>query len=368
MKFANEKKVMLLDFIIGLECMSNEFNLKLEDNYKKFETIEFYKIYKELFSALQGHHLDIEKVFISPFYPVLQACYRKLYQENDINSKEEFLEYFSSMTNEEIKSSLKTQLEISYMTDEETQKHIKSMPVSGSIKFYLLEILENPKNFKKNVEKVFQVCYPIFENHYKEAKILFEKKEAELLQMEPVAIYQTANNFLGSEKLSNLQKKYNNVSELSLEKLEENDNEIEIVPLLFGANRITIIGKGLKEDTSFHQNPNRKPIYCLGLDSIHFAEKMIEAEKLSKQVLKALSDDTRLDVLRMISFGLNTNKKLSNFFQVSPPAITYQTNNLKEAGLIATNDDGTMYVNTGNLEVALHKIEDLLRLKGVEKK
>lgn len=368
MKFANEQKAMLLDFIIGLECISNEFNLKLDDNYKKFETIEFYKIYKDFYADIENHILDFEKVFISPFYPVLQACYRKLYQEQDINSKEEFLKLFSSMTNEEIKSSLKMQLEVSYMSDEETAKHIKSMAINAAIKYHLLEILENPRAFKKNVDKVFDVFYPIFEEHYKEAKNLFKKKETELLQMQHTAIYQSANNFLGSEKLSNLQIKYNNISELSLEELEENDNEIEIVPLLFGANRITIIGKGDKKDTSFHQNPNRKPIYCLGLDSVHFAEKMIEAEKLSKQVLKALSDDTRLDVLRMISFGLNTNKKLSCFFQVSPPAITYQTNNLKEAGLIATKDDGTMYVDTRNLEVALHKIEDLLRLKGVEKK
>lgn len=368
MKFTNQDKAMLLDFIIGLECISAEFNLKIEDSHKKFETIEFYKTYKDIFADIQKHILEFEKVFVSPFYPILQACYRKLYQEHDIESKEEFLKLLSSMTDKEIRASLKMQLEIAYMSDDEAAKHIKSMPVKGAIKYYLLEILESPKEFKKNVEKVFELIYPIFESHYKKAKVLFEKKEEKLLKMNPEEIYQAANNFLGSDKLSSLQLKYNNLEELTLKDIEKDNNEIEVVPLLFGANRITIISKGLEEDTSFHQNPNRKAIYCLGLDSIHYSEKMVEAEKISKQVLKALSDDTRLDVLRMISFGLNTNKKLSNFFQVSPPAITYQTNNLKEAGLVACNDNGTMYVDTRNLELALKKIEDLLSLKGIERK
>ncbi|MDO4814159.1 MAG: winged helix-turn-helix domain-containing protein [Gemella sp.] len=368
MKFTTENKAMLLDFIIGLECISEEFDNKLETSYKKIETIEFYKIYTDIFTDINKHILDFEKVFISPFYPVLQSCYRKLYQKYEINNKEDFLKLFSAMSESEIRKVLKMHLEVAYMSDEEAIKHIKSMPVKGSIKFYLLEILQNPKEFKKNVKKVFELVYPIFEEHYQKAKILFEKKETELLQMEHEDIYQVANNFLGSEKLSTLQKQYNGADVLSLEDLEKDDNEIEVVPLLFGANRITIIGKGFDEDTSLRQHPTRKPIYCLGLDSIHHSEKMVEAEKVSKQVLKALSDDTRLDVLRMISFGLNTNKKLSKFFQVSPPAITYQTNTLKEAGLIATSDDGTMYVNTRNLDVALHKIEDLLSLKGVERK
>lgn len=368
MKFANENKAILLDFIIGLECMSKEFNLKVESTYKKFETIEFYKIYKDFYVDIESHLLDLEKVFMSPFYPILQACYRKLYQNNDIEDKEEFLRLFLAMPEQEIKSSLKMQLEVSYMTDKESVKHIKSMPLSSSIKYYLLEILENPKDFQANVVKLFEEIYPIFEKHYKVAKELFKKKETELLQMSPKKIYQSANNFLGSEKLSSLQIQYKNLEILDLKDIEKDDNEIEVVPLLFGANRISIISKILEEDTSFYQNPHNKAIYCLGLDSIHYSENMIAAEKLSKQVLKTLADDTRLDILRMISFGLNTNKKLSKFFQVSPPAITYQTNNLKEAGLIACNDDGSMYVNTRQLEVALHKIEELLSLKGIERK
>lgn len=360
MKFANENKAILLDFIIGLECLSPEFNLKMETNYKKIETIEFYKIYKDIFSDIQAHLLEFNKVFTSPFYPALQSIYRLLYQKHDIKDKETFLKLVDDMSSEDIIKAVKMQLNILKLSDKDAIEYIHSMAVSGDIKYYLLEIFRSPKNFKKNINKVFELIFPIFEKHYKIAKDLFITKEKNLLKMDKDAILEATSNFLGSEKLSDLQFKYNNLT-----KKDINPKEIEIVPLLLGANRICIIPKGLESDTSFHPATTSRPaIYCLGLDSINSSEKMKEAEKISKQVLKSLSDDTRLDILRMISFGLNTNKKLSKFFQVSPPAITYQTNNLKEAGIIDTDDNGCLFVNRRNLEKALKKIEELLSLKG----
>lgn len=83
---------------------------------------------------------------------------------------------------------------------------------------------------------------------------------------------------------------------------------------MFGANRISIITKANENDTSF--NETHKPICCIGLDSIFYAKKMKKLKKLVK-FFKAYLTDTRLDILRMISFGLKTNKKLSKFFKVS---------------------------------------------------
>lgn len=357
MKFANKEKSKLLDFIIGLECISEEFILKLDINYKKIETIEFYTIYKKIFTELERQLIDVKKVFSSPFYPVLQHIYKHLAKTQEINTKEEFIEQIKKLDDKTIRKLVKNLLEKEKLSDSETEKYIHTMNVSADIKYYLLEILRKPAAFRKNILAIFDNVYPIFEKHYEEAFVLFSKKYTEFTKLSKKDVYTISHNFLGSEKLSQLQSEYKNTPLIPEENIDKELRDIEVVPLLFGANRICTLEK---EKGNLHTNV----IYCLGLDSIHFSEKMIEAEKISKQVLKALSDDTRLDILRMISFGLNTNKKLSIFFKVSPPAITYQTNVLKEAGIVATKEDGTLYVNRKNLDTALHKIEELLSLRG----
>lgn len=68
----------------------------------------------------------------------------------------------------------------------------------------------------------------------------------------------------------------------------------------------------------------------------------------------------------MISYGINTNKKLSDLFQISRPAITYQTNILKEVGLIDINSKGRLFVKREQLDDAFRKIESLLNISNRE--
>ncbi|QWQ38889.1 ArsR family transcriptional regulator [Gemella sp. zg-570] len=363
MKFSSKEKRQLLDFIIGLECLNPEYMFSLEEKQNKIDTIEFYTLYKALYNEISSHILDFNNVFCSPFYPMLQMTYRSLYKKQNIENVAEFLATIKTLTDEEIKFTLKMLIGSTACNDAETVKAIKNLQESGQVKYYLLQIYENPSQFIANTLKVFETIYPIYLNYFTKAEDLFSKKLEKVLAMDKAEIYKASINFLGSEKLSALQREYKDIKRISLEEAERCGNEIEVAPLMFGANRINIITKPNEGDTTFN-NTHNKPIYCIGLDSIFYAKKMKKAEVISKKVLKALSDDTRLDILRMISFGLNTNKKLSKFFQVSPPAITYQTNILKEAGIIDTREYSSLYVKRDQLEYSLNQIQELLSLKG----
>lgn len=364
MKFANKEKTQLLDFIIGLECYDEKFIMRLDKNFKDFDTIDFNKVYKDFYLDTTNYYFNIKDVFSTPFYPMLQMLYREVSKNNDINNVETFLENIKKLSKETIRKLLKVLLNIQNLqTDKEVYKYIDNLYTSLEVKYYLTKIYDNPRDFISKVKFVFEKIYPIYLKHYEQAEIIFKEKLVELKSMDKNDIYDVVTNLLGSDKLTNLNLEYKGLTKKTVDEIEEKGAEIEIIPLLFGANRLITLSSEDK-DFHFHSFETKDLTCCIGINIVKKSVQLRVAEKNSKLVLKALSDDTRFDILRMISYGFNTNKKLSELFQVSPPAITYQTNMLKEAGLIRVDDNGRLATIPAQLEKAFKEINKLLSIKG----
>lgn len=368
MKFATKEKTKLLDFIIGLECIDKNFKLQLENNFKSSGTTDFYNIYKDFYSEISPFYFEIKKIFISPYYPMLQSLYRKLYNSTEINNYNEFIANIKKLNKEEIKQLVANIVFVEeYIDEEKVLEAIDNINTSGEIKYYLQQTYNKPENYINSAINIFKKIYPIYLKHYEKAEKIYEQKLIKFKEMTAKEINYSVHNLLGSKKLSNLYSNYKGLEQKAVEDIEKNNEEIEIIPLLFGANRVVIITKHNNNDKDLFDNSKLiSPIYCIGIDSIKISKKLAHAEQVSKQVLKALSDDTRFDILRMISYGINTNKKLSDLFQISRPAITYQTNILKEVGLIDINSKGRLFVKREQLDDAFRKIESLLNISNRE--
>lgn len=364
MRFTTNDKTKMLDFIIGLECFDEKFLLRIEKSFQKIETIEFYTIYKKLYSELSPHYFDIKTVFVSPYYPLLQSIYRKLNNKQNIENIDEFVAETKTLTEKDVKDVIKLLANVDVdSSDEDTKTAINELNTYGENKYYLLKAFDNPKEYLRNARNLITKLYPIFLNHYTNAEKIFAKKIADIKLLDAETINDNIHNLLGSEKLTHLHSKYKHVKKLSVKEIEQLGEEIKIAPLLFGANRLVLITKSDNVNSkSFNITKNSEPLYCVGIDMFDSANKLAEAEEISKKVLRALADDTRFDILRMISYGVNTNKKLSELFCVSPPAITYQTNMLKEAEIIDLDNNGQFFVKKDKLEEAFKKINSLLSI------
>lgn len=359
MRLLKKEKIQLLDFIIGMECFDKNFILSLKKSFKNADTIDFYTIYNDFYKEIETYYLEMKDVFSTPYYPMLQMLYRKLYSTKEITTVEQFLTEIKLLSEQEIHELIYAVLKVEPDTKTSMYDVIDSLNYSGEVRYYLTKIYACPLKFIENVEYVFENIYPIFLEHYARAEKLFSDKLARFSKLPALQIYKQTSNFMGSEKLSKLNNDYLQITD----DVEKHITTMEIVPLLFGANRIVHIEKQ-EQVSRVTPRKYKDAIYCVGINLLNYSEKIATAEEISKKVLKALSDDTRFDILRMISYGFDTNKKLSKLFKVSPPAITYQTNILKEANLITVDKSGVLTVKKGQLEVAFKKIELLLSMQG----
>jgi DNA-binding transcriptional ArsR family regulator len=80
------------------------------------------------------------------------------------------------------------------------------------------------------------------------------------------------------------------------------------------------------------------------------------------QVLKALSDPTRREILRILGHGERTAGELSSSFDMTKPSMSHHFTVLKEAGLIRSRREGQQIfysLNTTVLEDMLTHLWDL---------
>lgn len=63
-----------------------------------------------------------------------------------------------------------------------------------------------------------------------------------------------------------------------------------------------------------------------------------------QQVMRALSDGTRRQILELLKTGPMTATRISEHFAVSAPAISKHLNILKEAGLVRCRREGTYLI------------------------
>jgi ArsR family transcriptional regulator, arsenate/arsenite/antimonite-responsive transcriptional repressor len=88
--------------------------------------------------------------------------------------------------------------------------------------------------------------------------------------------------------------------------------------------------------------------------------------KAYNAVLKALSDPTRREILRLLSGGERTAGELSSSFDMTKPSMSHHFTVLKEADLVRSRRDGQQIyysLNTTVLEDVLTRLWDHLGLK-----
>ncbi len=74
------------------------------------------------------------------------------------------------------------------------------------------------------------------------------------------------------------------------------------------------------------------------------------------EVLKALSDPTRRRIIRLLRERPRPAGEIASFFDISKPSVSFHLNQLKDAGLIFGERNGTTITYHLNLSV----IEDLM--------
>jgi ArsR family transcriptional regulator, arsenate/arsenite/antimonite-responsive transcriptional repressor len=87
------------------------------------------------------------------------------------------------------------------------------------------------------------------------------------------------------------------------------------------------------------------------------------------EVLKALSDPTRREILRLLSGGERTAGELASSFDMTKPSLSHHFAILKEADLIESRRDGQQIyycLNTTVLEDVLTRLWDHLGLKNTK--
>jgi ArsR family transcriptional regulator, arsenate/arsenite/antimonite-responsive transcriptional repressor len=87
------------------------------------------------------------------------------------------------------------------------------------------------------------------------------------------------------------------------------------------------------------------------------------------EVLKALSDPTRREILRLLSGGERTAGELASSFDMTKPSLSHHFAILKEADLIESRRDGQQIyycLNTTVLEDVLTRLWDHLGLKSTK--
>lgn len=88
------------------------------------------------------------------------------------------------------------------------------------------------------------------------------------------------------------------------------------------------------------------------------------------EVLKALADPTRREILRILSGGERTAGELASSFDMSKPSMSHHFAVLKEAELIRSRREGQQIyyaLNTTVLEDVLARLWDHLGLKDVRR-
>ena len=87
-------------------------------------------------------------------------------------------------------------------------------------------------------------------------------------------------------------------------------------------------------------------------------------------VLKALADPTRREILRILSGGERTAGELASSFDMSKPSMSHHFAVLKEAGLIRSRREGQQIfyaLDTTVLEDVLTRLWDHLGLKDLRR-
>ncbi|WP_035172434.1 autorepressor SdpR family transcription factor [Caldanaerobius polysaccharolyticus] len=88
-------------------------------------------------------------------------------------------------------------------------------------------------------------------------------------------------------------------------------------------------------------------------------------------VLKAIADETRRKILKMLKEGDMTAGEIADRFDITKPSISHHLNVLKQAGLVLDERKGqNIYysLNTSVLEDVLQWVMDMLNIKGEEDK
>ncbi|MCB0045245.1 MAG: winged helix-turn-helix transcriptional regulator [Caldilineaceae bacterium] len=107
----------------------------------------------------------------------------------------------------------------------------------------------------------------------------------------------------------------------------------------------------------------RQVYATFGEPGVHYIAFREHAQSIAQRV-KALSDPTRLTILRLIRYFAMDNTEMAEFLEISRPAVSVHTKILREAGLIESRQAGRQARHTvkrNEVRRLLEELEDFLK-------
>lgn len=319
---SNLKKLIDVDFVKESIAMANKIKLDLEE-----------------------YRPDIEKFFQGTSSKVLHLM-DFIYEDLDLINYEDKDHLFSklvSMSDRELISSLVTKIlflnkyyssdnvesidialmheELNSILDSEKKlfKFIKESELDSDFKWAFMIFVDNPNEYITEYIELMNSIYPIYERYY----ALYEESI--------IGTGLELKSFIETEGGRGLSDISNNI--LS-ETIFDTNLNINIFISFVSPNSITLSDTVKVEDEYSNQGQN----IVFGINSLKLFEilkKEQEDKKLSRiDIFKSLGDETRYDILKMISQGVSPNKEIAKRIGVSGATVSYHINSFVENGVL----------------------------------
>lgn len=252
--------------------------------------------------------LSNDLIFVtSKVFGLLDICFYLIIREN-LETPKELFKSIKTLDNNELIRMTYDYYEIDLPLDDNIQEinRILSDTYSDEIASTFIQVKNSPEEYKAHIIKSFESFYDLFFQPYEEKvyKIMKEKLESHLLLFEKDPV-----NFINTIGLGDYSKVIQQYDEIKLYSSYYVD--LGLFYFYLEGKFIIFYGKTIEQ---------------------RFSNK--EDLEFSKSLFKALSDDRRVEIIRLTSKRPWYNKELAEHFNLSTATLSYHLNLLLDLGIL----------------------------------
>lgn len=209
---------------------------------------------------------------------------------------------------------------------EEVINIIKDLPIESASKWSLFLMVEEPVQYMKDYVNLMKRILPIFQEVYTSYEVEVKEYGEELVE------------FLNKEGAKGLEEITFSIMKSNI--LDSEKNNVLISMTSSYVVSLTISGK------------DKLVAWGLKVEEFFKAMRDLYEDKINErvQMFKNLGDKTRYEVLRLVSLGETSNKKIANEIGVSGATISYHISNLVTAKIIKLDKSDNKYGYLVNYE------------------
>lgn len=278
--------------------------------------------------------LSNDLIFVTnKVFGLLDICFYLIITE-DLESPRELFQAIENLDNDELIKMTYEYYEIDIALDSSIQEINKALSdtYSSELASSFIQIKNSPDEYKEYILKSFEGFYELFFKPYEDQvyKIMDEKLEShlDLFEKDPI-------NFINTIGLGDYSKVVDNYDEIKV----YSSFYIDLGLFYFAIKNKFIIFYG---KTIEHRFSNKENI------------------EFSKSLFKALSDDRRVEIIRLTSKRPWYNKELAEHFNLSTATLSYHLNLLLDLGIL--NFEPSIINNRYYYSTNLENLERLFKL------